>query len=511
MSVHIQVVTALLIIGILTIYFRRPRNILPLPPGPKSLPFIGNIHQAPKDYAWRQFHEWTKQYGSIFRLQFGKDTIIVLGSYESAHALLDRRSANFSSRPYLPMAGENLTRGLHLLLRPYDENYKLHQRMEAPLLTLGASRKYATLQDMESCCLINQLLRSNEFVPAIHRYAASIAYSLVYGQRIVTGDEQELKTAHVVQEHLVECMKQGDWIVDALPFLNRLPQWLAPWKKLAEGYYQLESKLHRDNLRNARRSPSWNFSKALSASKEAREMSEVEFSYNLGVLCDASLDTTGQTLEMFVLAAVKNPEAVRVAQKELDTVIGRDRLPEFEDMKELPYIDAFIKELLRWRPIIIGGVPHSNLEDDVYNGYYIPKNSIIIGSHWSIHMDPVVYGDPESFRPERWLQNPNLPNVAFGFGRRVCSGQHIARQSLFYAISRILWAFDIEKGIDEEGNKIDPDDMALTDFFVVRPLPFKARFQLRDARVRGAIGKKWNNSGKDVGVLLDAIRAKWRH
>lgn len=500
-------VAILSLIALLT-YYLRPRNSRPLPPGPAPLPIIGNIHQAPKEYSWKQFHEWTKQYGPIFKLQFGKDTIIVLGNYEAAHALLNQRSSNFSSRPFMPMAGVNLTKGMHLLLRPYDESYKLHKRMEAPVLNITASRLYAPIQDMESCQLLKNLFESNDFAFQMHRFSASVAYSLIYGFRIATGKEIELKKAHEVQKNAVECLKQGEWIVDAIPILNNLPIWLAPWKRLAEGWFKLESGLHKSNMAKALASAAWNWTKHLAASKEAQGMSELEFAYDLGILSDAALDTTGQTLEIFVMAAVKHPNAVAKVQEELSSVVGQNRLPEWDDMENMPFVNAFINEVLRWRPIIIGGMPHSNLEEDTYLGYRIPKGSIVVGSHWSIHMDEKVFADPQIFRPERWIENPDLPNVSFGFGRRVCTGQHIARHSLFFVISRVLWGFNIELAADGAGAVPDLDDMALTDFIMIRPKPFKVKFVPRHIHTEEVVEEKWRRIEKDVSVTLNSIYEK---
>ncbi len=63
------------------------------------------------------------------------------------------------------------------------------------------------------------------------------------------------------------------------------------------------------------------------------------------------------------------PEAMRKAQAELDTVVGMDRLPGYEDRERLPYLKAVINETLRWRPIaVLGGTPHAVTADDEYNG-----------------------------------------------------------------------------------------------------------------------------------------------
>lgn len=79
---------------------------------------------------------------------------------------------------------------------------------------------------------------------------------------------------------------------------------------------------------------------------------------------------------------VQYPEVQRKAQEELDRVIGRTRLPEFEDKDSLPYLNAVYKEVLRWYPTLPFSVPHIALEDDEYKGMLIPKGCIICPNAW---------------------------------------------------------------------------------------------------------------------------------
>ena len=78
------------------------------------------------------------------------------------------------------------------------------------------------------------------------------------------------------------------------------------------------------------------------------------------------------------------PEIQRRAQEEIDTVIGNDRLPSLSDRGSLPYTEAIVLELLRWQPVIPLGVPHRCSQDDEYNGYLIPKDSIIMPNQWLV-------------------------------------------------------------------------------------------------------------------------------
>jgi cytochrome P450 len=85
------------------------------------------------------------------------------------------------------------------------------------------------------------------------------------------------------------------------------------------------------------------------------------------------------------------PHVQRKAHEELDRVIGRDRLPEFSDQDQLPYIKAICLELLRWRPAAPLGVPHKSIADDEYRGMLIPKGSIIIGNGWLVSLEKLLH------------------------------------------------------------------------------------------------------------------------
>lgn len=139
-------------------------------------------------------------------------------------------------------------------------------------------------------------------------------------------------------------------------------------------------------------------------------------------------------------------------------------------------------------------------------GYRIPKGSTVLANHWAIDLDTDVYGeDALDFRPSRWLENPELPLASFGYGRRLCTGQYIAMNSLYVNIARLLWAFDIEHATDSKGNRVEVDPLAYTQGFNSGPLPFKARFVVRGEGRKTEIERQWASAEKDVGVHLDEI------
>ncbi|KIY43101.1 cytochrome P450 [Fistulina hepatica ATCC 64428] len=174
---------------------------------------------------------------------------------------------------------------------------------------------------------------------------------------------------------------------------------------------------------------------------------------------------------------------MRKAQDELDEVVGRERLPTFEDKERLPYIRAMVKEILRRRPVGPLGVPRRATQDDWCEGYLIPKGATIIPNVWAMNRDPDLFPDFDNFRPERFLDETGqvdtapadtheMGHVTYGFGRRICAGYNFANQVLFIQIAMLLWAFNFDKPLDSEGKPITPVLTSIEAGIVVLPGPF---------------------------------------
>ena len=139
----------------------------------------------------------------------------------------------------------------------------------------------------------------------------------------------------------------------------------------------------------------------------------------------------------------RNTHVVKKAQRQLDGVLGGERLPEHSDIDELPYITAIIKEIFRWSPPVPMGITHRLMEDDIYNGMFIPAGTTLLENIWLVYSfgrdwmtfdvqsrgichDEKVYPAPETFNPDRFLGpdgkiDPSVkdPEVRiFGSGRR---------------------------------------------------------------------------------------------
>jgi len=189
------------------------------------------------------------------------------------------------------------------------------------------------------------------------------------------------------------------------------------------------------------------------------------------------------------------PEVAKKAQAELDSVVGTDRIPTFEDRDNLPYINAIVKETIRWHPVAPMGLPHVNEEDDIFNGYFIPKGSIILPCIWGFSKDPAMHDKPFEFIPERFIggeayggrpAETDVMSYAFGFGRRVCPGSLLADASVFMAAATALSTLDIKKAVDARGQTIEPK-FEFVEGVLTHPVPYESACVPRSARAAALI------------------------
>lgn len=143
-------------------------------------------------------------------------------------------------------------------------------------------------------------------------------------------------------------------------------------------------------------------------------------------------------------------------------------------------------------------------------GYHISKGTTIVWLCWAMALDENSFDRPLEFLPERWLENPEDGKDRFvnffGYGRRLCTGRHIARNSLFLLIARILWGFDIRHAVNENGKRKEVNDLDMTSGFVSSPVPFEAVFEPRSVHHKEVIESNWHNAEKDVDVVMDSIK-----
>lgn len=173
----------------------------------------------------------------------------------------------------------------------------------------------------------------------------------------------------------------------------------------------------------------------------------------VGEILSAGTETTIASLQYFFRAGILFPQAFALAREEIDRVVGRERLPEWSDRPNLPYVEAFVQELHRWASVSPLSVAHATTQNDSYRNYDVPGNITVLPNLYGVHHDSNTYTQPDQFIPARFLPETHplysrdiatiTRHFAFGVGRRACPGSLVANASLYIVVSRVLWGFDI--------------------------------------------------------------------
>lgn len=230
-------------------------------------------------------------------------------------------------------------------------------------------------------------------------------------------------------------------------------------------------------------------------------------------LIEAGSETTASSINAGLkLLADNNFHIQDIANEHLTRVVGEDRSPTFADEPNLQYVRAIVKEIFRMRPVATIGASHYSTDDVVYKDMFIPKNTVIASVMSVIHFDEKHHEKPFEFRPERFMNhtlragayaamaNPlERDHFGFGAGRRICPGMHLAENSVFITIAKILWAFEVRPALGPDGKEevLDNTDNAFEEGTIVVPKPFRLRFIPRSPQREKVIREEWKAAERD--------------
>jgi len=215
----------------------------------------------------------------------------------------------------------------------------------------------------------------------------------------------------------------------------------------------------------------------------------------------AGSGTTFTTTLVGILNMMQNPDVFKKAQTELDRVIGTDRLPSLKDRDnpELRYIEYLVEETVRWRPLSPVGIPHKSVKDDVYNGLFIPKGSLVYFNAWAMSRDEKFYENPELFNPDRFRPikdggsgEPFL-QAPFGFGRRVCIGRDLAKASVWIVLATLIATMDVSKPISRDGKELE-QVVEFSTGLSSHPNHFDCNFEARSKQAELLLSSSFNRT-----------------
>ncbi|KAL8284027.1 hypothetical protein RQP46_005140 [Phenoliferia psychrophenolica] len=434
MSQPVAISVALVVLASAVLYSatRSGIDVSGLPPGPEP----GT--KLPK-HPWLYFHELSKQYKSaLITVWVGSTPYVAVTTARAAHDVMEKESNKTSGRPH-SIPAQVLTGGLRIGVTTYNDQWRKLRKALHSNLTPKFAESYEPRQTLAADQLLKDIMADPEnYREHLRTFAVTVIMAATYGsiRRVVAG-----------LDRYGAAMVPGSYKVDYFPWLRFVPGYLAAPHR----YHLEELGVYRDMYNEVRAKAKAGTSEACFVSyiMERQAMlglSDPEAFYLAGSLFTGGADTTVSSTSTILLAALAFPDKLKVVQAELDRRSYK-------------------------KPC--GGV----------QSFPLPYPTR------SIHRDPEIFEDGDSFVPERWLHtvggvkvmNPAVHSSQFGYGRRVCPGQHVGDRSVYISTAKILWAFDITRTKDANGTEL-PLDIHPSQYMnaaVTHSLPYPATLSLR--------------------------------
>ncbi|XP_054922661.2 cytochrome P450 2J6-like [Dermacentor andersoni] len=466
-----------------------------LPPGPRGLPLLGYLPFM-TEHGHRDIEALKQKYGNVFGLQFGFRYVVFLcdfGSIKEAlwnDALLDRphefpdnvyekyQSLIVANGP-LWKEQRRFTIRTFKTLTSTTQALKTHIHDElSDLVRELASRKGEPLA-------ISSLLLSS---------TSNVITALVYGRRFEYGSPERVELDEFADGIPALATQMSSinffpWLRRVLSILRigacgRLRSAMIRRNRISKNLIGHHEKTYQDGV--VRDYVDAFLSEMRRREKEKKTFTREFLTTNASSFFGAGSETVRTAVEWLLLMCAAKPEVQNRVRAEIDVVLnqrGQDSRVLWEDRSRMPYTQAFIWEMARFKPVNPIGLMRCASEDTKVSGYAIPRGSVVVPSLRSIFYDTSFWEDPEVFRPERFLveggTRASKPErlIAFSCGKRSCPGEMIANMATFIFLTTILQHFIIE--VPPSGPAIAFDEVLTIS---LRPLSQELVFRARQMR-----------------------------
>ncbi|KAI5683738.1 hypothetical protein M9H77_04966 [Catharanthus roseus] len=448
-------------------------KLLKLPPGPRPLPIIGNMHQLYGGLIHHKLRDLAKKHGPLMHLQLGEVLTIIASSPEVAKQVYKTRDLIFSNRPSCFESYKAVSYDFtDIIFSPYGNYWReLRKICTMELLSTKRVQSFGSIREEETLNMIRSIISLNEGennnnnskVVNLSQKIFSLTYSIT--SRIAFGkrNKDQERFEGLVDE--ISKLAAGFSIADLYPSIKLLRVISGMERKLKRVQREVDEILQ--NILNEHRDQEMMMKgESGEANKEddlvdvllniqKSEDFEVPLSDNnlKAVLFDifsAGSDTSTTILEWAISETLKNSRILKRAQEETRNVYNEKGNVDESRINELKYIKAIINETLRLHPSAPLLLPRECNEQCKIYGFDIPLKARIIVNAWAIARDPKFWNDAEKFNPERFFDSESevdyrgndFKYIPFGAGRRICPGITYALPNIILPFAQLLFHFD---------------------------------------------------------------------
>uniref|UniRef100_A0A7N0ZXS8 Cytochrome P450 n=1 Tax=Kalanchoe fedtschenkoi TaxID=63787 RepID=A0A7N0ZXS8_KALFE len=461
-----------------------------LPPGPRPLPIIGNLHQlGPKPH--KSLANLARTHGPIMRLELGQVTTVVISSASAARLVLQKQDHSLANR-FPPDSSSSCGHDRHSVVwKNLSQKWRELRRIcNAEIFSSQKMEAYGYLRVKRVEELVAEIRRSAEVGEPVLIGEVSFKTLLNLLSRMILsvdlddgGSEAASREFKASFRAMMDLLGMPN-LVDYFPWLRVID----PQRIRARLVVHFEKMLGFFDDLVAQRLAQRSAQGPVSEHKDVLdtlvnimvqsngEFTRTDIGHLLLDLIVAGTDTTSSTIEWAMTELLKSPETMSKAKAELEQVATKGKPISESDVPRLPYLHAIVKETLRLHPAAPLLIPRKTLDSVDLNGFTIPKGTQIVVNAWAVQRDPATWEDPERFKPERFLNSDvdfrggSFELIPFGGGRRICPGLPLASKMMPLILGSLLNAFDwrLEEGLRIED--IDMDDKFGLTLVKTRPL-----------------------------------------
>ncbi|XP_036620354.1 vitamin D 25-hydroxylase isoform X1 [Trichosurus vulpecula] len=451
-----------LLLLLLLLLLLRPKRPARFPPGPAGLPLIGNIFslaasaQLPHVYMEQQSH----LHGQIFSLDLGGLFTVVLNGYDVVKECLVHQGDIFADRPALPLF-KKLTKMGGLLNATYGRGWIEHRRLAVNSFRyFGSGQKsFESKIAEEAKCFIDAVDtykgKPFDLKQLITNAVSNITNMIIFGERFSYEDTEFQHMIEIFSENVELAASASIFLYNSFPWIGVFPfgKHQQLFKNAAVVYDFLSRIIEKVTANRKPHSPRHFVDAYLDEMDKGRNdpgstYSKENLIFSVGELIIAGTETTTNVLRWAVLFMGLYPNIQGRVHKEIDLIVGPNRMPSLEDKSQMPFTEAVLHEVLRFCNVVPLGIFHATSQDTVVRGYSIPRGTTVITNLYSVHFDKKYWKDPEVFYPERFLDSHGQfvkreALIPFSLGRRHCLGEQLARMEMFLFFTSLLQRFHL--------------------------------------------------------------------
>ncbi|XP_046585105.1 cytochrome P450 2U1-like [Haliotis rubra] len=450
--------TVLLCVAVLVLLWLLTRRPSGLPPGPPLLPFFGNALSMDSDPRIT-FKKLRQQYGDIFSVYLFNKPLIVLNGYSTLKEAIVKNADVFSERPHNTI-NDFITKGKGVVGTSGDLWREQRRFALNTLREFGSGRNIMEDKIHEEITQFTEAFEAErgqgfDCKRLVHNAVSNVICSIVFGKRFEYTDPLFITFLKAMDEILANVVTAG--VLNVLPIVRFLPGDLFKFKNTMQNVEKIESLLidpmTEEHVKNHDDDNVDDFIhayiKEMRLRKEKQEDTTLDSENLKKIITDlfvAGSETTATTIRWTMIYFLLNPEIQERCFREIQEHIGQSRRPSMKDKINLPYVEATIMEVLRRADIAPTALPHTVPHDVQFRGFTFPKGVQVIPMLDSVLQDPDVWGDPDNFRPDRFLDdNGKIVKkdefIPFSLGRRVCLGEAMARMEVFLFLTTMIQRF----------------------------------------------------------------------